>query len=184
MLPPQFVFLLCVQLIDSSFYLLFFHLQLPALAPNIFFCFSNHQEVVFFFLLLLLPSYILQQHHEEENFFSEYDQFNGFFYVGCYLEVSSPMRLRTCSVTFSGNFISSMLLQHHISKFSKYFRSKFLNVQVTELYIGKFPEPVRYSAHYGKYLAKPIRLYGRSNNDLHGCFLSYVGTRVQEEQFG
>ena len=31
-------------------------------------------------------------------------------------------------------FIFSILLQHHISKFSKYFRSNFLSVQVSEPY--------------------------------------------------
>ena len=39
----------------------------------------------------------------------------------------SPIRSRTCSlVTFSHHFIFSILLQHHISKLSRYFRSIFL----------------------------------------------------------
>ena len=37
-------------------------------------------------------------------------------------------------ITFSGHFIFSILLQHHISKLSKYFRSNFLSVQVSEQY--------------------------------------------------
>ena len=44
--------------------------QLPPLAPNIFFCCSDHQGTVFFFFLLLsLPSSVLQWHHVEGNFF-------------------------------------------------------------------------------------------------------------------
>jgi hypothetical protein len=50
---------------------------LPSLAPNIFFCFSNHQGTMFFFFQLLsLPSSVLQCNHEEGNFFSEYDRSN------------------------------------------------------------------------------------------------------------
>ena len=42
---------------------------------------------------------------------------------------------RTCwLVTFSDHFIFSILLQHNISKLSKYSRSIFLNVQVSEPY--------------------------------------------------
>jgi hypothetical protein len=44
-----------------------------------------------------------------------------------------PKRSRTCSlVTFSDHFIFFILLQHHISKLFKYFRSNFLSVQVSE----------------------------------------------------
>ena len=44
----------------------------------------------------------------------------------------SPIRLRTCSlVTFYNHFIFPILLHHHISKFSKYFRTSFLSVQVS-----------------------------------------------------
>ena len=40
-----------------------------------------------------------------------------------------------CSlVTFSGHFIFSILLQHHISKLSEYFSFNFLSVQVSEPY--------------------------------------------------
>ena len=57
------------------------------LAPNIFFCFSNHQGPEFlFFLLLSFQSSVLQWHHEGRNFFSEYDQCNSLFYVGYHLE--------------------------------------------------------------------------------------------------
>ena len=46
----------------------------------------------------------------------------------------SPIRSRTCLlVTFSDHFIISILFQH-ISKFSKYFRSNFLSIQVSEPY--------------------------------------------------
>ena len=52
------------------------------------------------------------------------------FYVGYYLGRST-----TCSlVTYSDQFIFSILLQHHISKLSKYFCSSFLIVQVSEQY--------------------------------------------------
>jgi hypothetical protein len=37
-------------------------------------------------------------------------------------------------VIFSDHFIFSILLQHRISKLSKYFRSNFLSVQVSEIY--------------------------------------------------
>ena len=43
----------------------------------------------------------------------------------------SPIQSGTCSllvVTFSDNFIFSILLQHHIWKLSKYFRSNFLRL--------------------------------------------------------
>ena len=71
---------------------IFFDLQLPPLAPNIFSCLSNHLGAVFFFFLLLsLPSSVLQWHHEGGNFFSEYERSNWFFYVGYYLEVSSSL---------------------------------------------------------------------------------------------
>ena len=57
-----------------------FRYQIPTLAHNIFFCFSNHQGAVFFFFLLLsIASSILQWHHEVGNFFSEYDQSNWLF---------------------------------------------------------------------------------------------------------
>ena len=46
------------------------------------------------------------------------------FRQGYYLEMSSS--LLTSLVTFSDHFIFSIFLQHHISKFSKYFRSNFL----------------------------------------------------------
>ena len=47
----------------------------------------------------------------------------------------SPKRSKTCSlVSFFGYFIFFILLQHYISKISKYFLSKFLNVQVSEPY--------------------------------------------------
>ena len=69
---------------------IFFDLQLPPLAPKIFFSFSNHQGPVFFlFLLLSLPSSVLQWHHEGGNFSSEFDRSNWLFNVGYYLEVSS-----------------------------------------------------------------------------------------------
>ena len=46
----------------------------------------------------------------------------------------SPIRSRTASsFTFSDNLIFSVFLQHYISKLSKYFRSKFLSVQASEL---------------------------------------------------
>jgi hypothetical protein len=99
--------------------------------------FSNHLGAVFFFFLLLsLPLFVLQWHYEGGNFFSEYDQSNWLFYIGYYLEVSSSLLYgRTCSlVPFSGHFIFSIFLQHHISKLSKYFRSNFLSVQVSEPY--------------------------------------------------
>ena len=42
----------------------FFDLQFTPLAPNIFFCVSNHQGDAFlFFLLLSFPSFVLQWHH-------------------------------------------------------------------------------------------------------------------------
>ena len=42
---------------------------------------------------------------------------------------------RTCSlVTFSDHFIFYIILQHHILKLSKYFRSYFHSVQVSEPY--------------------------------------------------
>ena len=64
---------------------IFFDLQLPPLAPNIFSRFSNHQGALFFFffLLLSLPSAVLQWHHVRGNFY----QSNWVLYVGCYLEV-------------------------------------------------------------------------------------------------
>ena len=44
----------------------------------------------------------------------------------------SPIRSRTCSlVTFSDNIISSVLLQHHSLKLSKYFLSNFLQIMPT-----------------------------------------------------
>ena len=47
----------------------------------------------------------------------------------------SLMTSRTFSlVTLSDNFIFSILLQHNISKLSKYSRSNFLNVQISEPY--------------------------------------------------
>ena len=55
-------FLPYVQLINCHFHL--FDLQLSPSAPNIFFCFSNHQRAVFFlfFLFLSLQSSVLQWH--------------------------------------------------------------------------------------------------------------------------
>ena len=47
----------------------------------------------------------------------------------------SPIRSRTGSlVTFSDHFIFSVFLQNYLSKPSKYFRSNFLSVQISELY--------------------------------------------------
>ena len=47
--------------------------------------------------------------------------------------LSFPKRSRTCSLaTYSGHCIFSILFQHRISKLSKYFRSNFLSVQVSE----------------------------------------------------
>jgi hypothetical protein len=60
-------------LIDELSFQSFFYLQIPPLAPNIFFFFSNHQGTVFFFLLLSFLSSVLQWHHEGGNFFSEFD---------------------------------------------------------------------------------------------------------------
>ena len=98
---------------------------------------SSRSCVLLLLPTLLLPSSDLQWHHEGGNFFSEYDRSNWLFYVG-YLFRSvlfSPIRPRTCSlVTFSENVIFSIDLQHHISKLSKYFRSNFLSVQVSEPY--------------------------------------------------
>ena len=77
-----------------------------------------------FFLPLSLPSSVLQWHHEQGNFFLEYIQFNCFSLQDCRILfrsiLLSPIHSRTSLVTFSDHFISSILLQHHISKFSKY----------------------------------------------------------------
>ena len=56
----------------------FFDLQLPPVALNIYFCFSNHQGTVSFFLTFSLLSSFLQYHHEEGNFFLEYAHATGF----------------------------------------------------------------------------------------------------------
>jgi len=67
-----------------QFISIFFDLQLPPLAPNIF-CFSNNLGAVFFFFLLpSLPSSVLQWHHKGGKFFSEYYRFNCLFYGGYY----------------------------------------------------------------------------------------------------
>ena len=123
-----------VRLINGCFYL-FLDLEFPPLGPNIFFWFSNHQGAVFFFFLLLsLPSSVLQWHHEGGNIFSEYDQSNCLFYVGYYLEVSSS--LNTFNNLFISYFLWPFYLFHSppVSKFSKYFFSNFLSVQVSEPY--------------------------------------------------
>ena len=40
------------------------------IAPNIFFCFSNHRgPVIFFFLLFSFPSSVLQWQHERDNLY-------------------------------------------------------------------------------------------------------------------
>ena len=79
-----------------------------------------------------IPSFLLQWHHEGGNFFSEYDQCNWLLFRTVFF---SPIRSRTCSlVTFSGHYIFSILLQHRISRLTKYFSSNNLSVQVSELY--------------------------------------------------
>jgi hypothetical protein len=67
--------------------------QLPPLAPNILFSFSNHQGALLFFLLSLL-SYVFQWHHEGGNFFSEYDQFNWLFYALYFFIVLFSLNVR------------------------------------------------------------------------------------------
>ena len=52
----------------------------------------------------------------------------------------SPIRSRTCLlVTFSDHCIFSILLQYHIWKLFKYFRSNFLSVQISEPYKAMLP---------------------------------------------
>ena len=89
--------------------------------------------------VLLLPfpftsSCVFQWHHEGDNSFSEYNQTNWLFYVGYYLKVSYSIRSRSLLLTFSDHFVFSIFRQHHISKLSKYFRSNFLSVQISEPY--------------------------------------------------
>ena len=107
------------------------HLFRSSASSFSFFCSSNHQGVVFFLFLLLSPlSSVLQRHLEEGNFFSDYNQSNWLFCV-----LFSPMHSRIWTlVTFSDHFFFSILLQYHIWKFSKYSRSNFLSVQVSESY--------------------------------------------------
>ena len=111
------------------FFNLHFLLQLPISSPvsqTIMELFSSSS-----FTSIICPSMASQR----RNFFSGYDQFDLLFYIGYYLEVSFSICSRTCSlVTFSDHFIFSILLQHHISKLSKYLHSNFLSVQVSEPY--------------------------------------------------
>ena len=84
------------------------------LAPNILFCFSNHQGAVFFFLLFSHPSSVLYWHKKVT--ISSQNMTNPifFFCVGYYLEVevSFSIRSRICSlVTFSDPFFFSILQQ-------------------------------------------------------------------------
>ena len=125
-----------VRLINCRFHL-FCYLQLPSLACNIFLCFSNHLGAAFlFFLLLSLPSSVLRWHQEEGNFFLEYDESNWLFYAVYYLEMSSSVLYvkEFVHYSFSDNFIFSIFLLHHISKFTKYFPSNVLSVQVSQPY--------------------------------------------------
>ena len=99
-------------------------LLFPPLAPNIFFCFKNHQKAVFFFFFLFLlfsrPSSALQWHYEEGNFFSEYDQSYWSLYLGCYLEAYTSICSRTCSlVTFSDHFIFSSARHFQVLQISE-----------------------------------------------------------------
>ena len=113
-----------------------FHLSQSS-ASNIFVYFSNHQEPVFPLSTPFSPWSVLQWHHEEGNLFLGYVEYNWLFYAEHCLRsvLFSPIRSRTClSVTSSGYFIFSILPQHHILKLSKYLRSKFLSVQVSEPY--------------------------------------------------
>ena len=54
----------------------YFNFQLPPLAPNIFFCFSDHQVALFFFLLLSLQPCVLQWQTRSWGYFT-----SGIFYV-------------------------------------------------------------------------------------------------------
>ena len=85
----------CVRAVVSTF----FDIQFPTLAPNIFFCFSDHQGTLcssYFF-----PSSIW--HKEESNSFLEYVQSNWLFYAGYCLEVPD------LSYTFKNFFITYFL---------------------------------------------------------------------------
>ena len=90
------------------------------------------QGAVFFFLLLSLSSPVLWR-HEEGNFFLPI-QLNFRLMILFKSVLSSSICSRTSLVTFSEHFIFSILLQHHISKLSKYFCSNFLDPQVSEPY--------------------------------------------------
>jgi hypothetical protein len=117
----------------------FFDLQLPPLAPNIS-CFPNHRgAVLFFFLDLSLPSSTLQWPYEEGKFLLRIWPIQLTFLLRILFRsvLFSPIRSSTCSlVTFSDYFIFSILLQHQISKLSKYFRCNFLSTQVSDPYKG------------------------------------------------
>ena len=103
-----------------------FDLQLPLLAPNIIFCFSNHQGAVFLFALPLLPSCVFQWQHEEGNFFLIQIQLAFLHRILFRSVLFSPLCSRTSSlVTFSDHFIFSILVQHHISKLFKYKSNNF-----------------------------------------------------------
>ena len=77
-----YVFLVFVWQIVVS---IFFDPQLLPLAPNTFFCFSNHQvDAFFFFLLFSISLSILQWYRQEGKLFLEYVQSNWLSYAGFY----------------------------------------------------------------------------------------------------